>query len=195
MAISFHSDLNAQSSARPVHLRERLDAVVPTTEQYLVHHTRLRRLLGTSPYLHTALGVCNEEFRFRRHRLGSGIRDARQPQRSDAANGRHPLYLYRSLCPYIRHRQSCNVRRGIESAPRPHHIKRGATSQGKNKCHAAEARLCAFLGLPRGMTGLEQNGHVCASCCREADLEGARSREKKPPPIIKFGGRMGKPWV
>lgn len=68
-AISFHSDVNAQSSARPAHLRERLDAVVPTTEQYLVHHTLLRRLLGTAPYLHIALEVVSQVFRFRRHQL------------------------------------------------------------------------------------------------------------------------------
>lgn len=76
------------------------------------------------------------------------------------------------------------MRRSIVSATRPHRIREGA-SQGKSKCHAAEARP------PRGMTGLEQNGHVCAGYCREADLEGARSRGKKlSPSIIKFGGRM-----
>lgn len=69
--------VNAQSSARLVHLRERPDAVVPTTEQYLRHHTLLRRLLGTSLYLHIALEVSSEEFWFRRHSLGSDIRGAR----------------------------------------------------------------------------------------------------------------------
>lgn len=68
-AISFHSDFNAQSSARPVHLRERLDAVVPTTEQYLAHHTLPRCLLGTSPYLDIALEVSSQVFCFRRHQL------------------------------------------------------------------------------------------------------------------------------
>lgn len=88
-----------------------------------MHHTLLRRSLGTSPYLHVALEVSNEEFWCRRHSLGSDIRDARQPQLSeailqmDAIHYRSIALCIRTPLPILRHK-AWYPRRGLITSER-----------------------------------------------------------------------------
>lgn len=117
-----------------------------TTEQYLEHHTLLRRLLGTASYLHMALGVVNQVFRFRRYELPriatfvmrGSLREAMLQMIAT------PCHVALSLSvpvhtPLLILLYAAQYR--VRNAASSH--RRGGAGQGKIRCHAAEARLCA----------------------------------------------------